>query len=119
MKTYPASWILAYDITDKRRLQRVSKYMSQEGIRLQLSIYLLTGHRKQIELVVAQLLQWIDIQSDDVRIYGLTDYSKIWLLGKGYDLNGVTLSDSNLDSLVHHYFDEPHHPPKGLGMLSF
>jgi CRISPR-associated protein Cas2 len=119
MKTYPASWILAYDITDKRRLQRVSKYMSQEGIRLQLSVYLLTGHRKQIELVVAQLLQWIDIQSDDFRIYALTENSKIWLLGKGYDLDGVTLSDSTLDSLVHHYFDEPHHPPKGLGMLSF
>jgi CRISPR-associated protein Cas2 len=93
-------WLLAYDIRDPKRLQRVGRYLRQEGVRLQYSVYLLSGNREHIEHVVEQLRQLINEKADDVRIYPLTENTRIWGLGTQFDDGGNTLSDAFMDKLI-------------------
>ena len=44
-------WLLAHDIRDKKRLQKVWRYIRQEGVRLQYSVYLLAAAMKQAKAV--------------------------------------------------------------------
>ncbi|MCX8517615.1 MAG: CRISPR-associated endonuclease Cas2, partial [Rhodoferax sp.] len=45
--SHATNWILAYDIREPRRLQKVGRFMQKEGMRLQYSVYMLKGSRDQ------------------------------------------------------------------------
>jgi CRISPR-associated protein Cas2 len=92
-------WLLAHDIRDKKRLQRVWRYLRQEGVRLQYSVYLLAGSRQQIEGIIERLRELIDERADDVRIYPLTENTRIWGLGTQFNDDGNTLCDDFMDKL--------------------
>lgn len=92
-------WLLAHDIRDKKRLQRVWRFLSQEGVRLQYSVYLLAGTRHQVEAIIDRLQQLIDESADDVRIYPLTENTRIWGLGTQFNDDGNTLCDAFMDKL--------------------
>lgn len=92
-------WLLAHDIRDKKRLQRVWRFLSQEGVRLQYSVYLLAGTRQQVEAIIDRLQQLIDESADDVRIYPLTENTRIWGLGTQFNDDGNTLCDAFMDQL--------------------
>lgn len=104
-------WLLAYDIRDPKRLQRVGRYLRQEALRLQYSVYLLSGSRDKIEQVVTRLHQLIDETADDVRIYPLTENTRIWGLGTQFADSGNTLCDEFVDKLVQ---SEPSDPRAAL-----
>ena len=93
-------WLLAHDIRDPRRLQRVWRYLRREGVRLQYSIYLLACTRNHIEEVMERLLQLIDEKSDDVRIYPLNENTRIWGLGAQFNDDGNTLCDAFIDKII-------------------
>jgi CRISPR-associated protein Cas2 len=93
-------WLLAHDIRDKKRLQKVWRYLRQEGVRLQYSVYLLAGTRHQIEGIIEQLRLIIDERADDVRIYPLTENTRIWGLGTQFNDEGNTLCDAFMDKLI-------------------
>jgi CRISPR-associated protein Cas2 len=97
-------WLLAHDIRDPRRLQRVWRYLRREGVRLQYSVYVLAGTRHQIEIVLEHLRTLIDEQADDVRVYPLNENTRIWGLGAQFDNDGNTLCDAFIDKMVQ--FDE-------------
>lgn len=92
-------WLLAHDIRDKKRLQRVWRYLRQEGVRLQYSVYLLAGTRQHVEAIIDRLREIIDEDADDVRIYPLTENTRIWGLGTQFNDDGNTLCDALLDKL--------------------
>ena len=92
-------WLLAHDIRDKKRLQRVWRYLRQEGVRLQYSVYLLAGTRHQVEAIIEHLRELIDESADDVRIYPLTENTRIWGLGTQFNDDGNTLCDAFVDTL--------------------
>ena len=92
-------WLLAHDIRDKKRLQRVWRYLRQEGVRLQYSVYLLAGTRQQVEGIIERLRELIDERADDVRIYPLTENTRIWGLGTQFNDDGNTLCDAFMDKL--------------------
>ena len=92
-------WLLAHDIRDKKRLQRVWRYLRQEGVRLQYSVYLLAGTRHQVEAIIERLRELIDERADDVRIYPLTENTRIWGLGTQFNDDGNTLCDAFMDKL--------------------
>ncbi|WP_228768202.1 CRISPR-associated endonuclease Cas2 [Limnohabitans sp. DM1] len=92
-------WLLAHDIRDKKRLQRVWRFLRQEGVRLQYSVYLLAGTRQQVENIIDRLRELIDEAADDVRIYPLTENTRIWGLGTQFNDDGNTLSDAFMDKL--------------------
>lgn len=93
-------WLLAYDIREPRRLNRVGRYLRQEGLRLQYSVYLMTGSREQMQSVMDKLSQLIDKSADDVRLYPITENTRIWGLGTQFNDDGNTLSDAFLDRLI-------------------
>lgn len=95
--THAQRWIVAHDICDPKRLQRVWRYLHKEGVRLQYSVYLLKGGRAEIELVMQRLRELIDERTDDVRFYPLTDSTRIWGLGSQFDDDGITLCDAMMD----------------------
>jgi CRISPR-associated protein Cas2 len=92
-------WLLAHDIRDKKRLQRVWRFLRQEGVRLQYSVYLLAGTRQQVENIIDRLRELIDESADDVRIYPLTENTRIWGLGTQFNDDGNTLCDAFMDKL--------------------
>ena len=93
------STLLAHDIRDRRRLQKVWRFLRKEGVRLQYSVYLLAGQRQQIEQIIDQLRLIIDEREDDVRIYPLTDSTRIWCLGRQFNDDGSVLCDAFMDKL--------------------
>jgi len=93
-------WLLAHDIRDPKRLQRVWRYLRKEAVRLQYSVYLLTGSRAQIERVLQALKPLIDERADDVRVYPITENTRIWGLGTQFCDDGNTLCDAFVDKLI-------------------
>jgi len=93
-------WIVAYDIRDPKRLQRVWRYLHKEGMRLQYSIYLLRGNSQEVQKVVLKLKELIDQRMDDVRIYPLTDTTRIWGMGTQFSNDGLELHDEIMDKLM-------------------
>jgi hypothetical protein len=68
-------------------------------VRLQYSVYLLAGTRHQVEAIIERLRELIDERADDVRIYPLTENTRIWGLGTQFNDDGNTLCDAFMDQL--------------------
>ena len=123
MQTIPHShaqrWLLAHDIRDKKRLQRVWRYLRQEGVRLQYSVYLLAGTRHQVEAIIERLRELIDERADDVRIYPLTENTRIWGLGTQFNEDGNTLCDAFMDKLKEVDHDTEPSSAEDLKRLNF
>ena len=92
-------WLVAYDIAEPRRLQKVGRHMRKEGLALQYSVYLVRGNKAKIDLLLNELSALIDRRADDIRAYPLGENVRIWGLGKQFDEGDNTLSDDVLDRL--------------------
>ncbi len=112
-------WLLAHDICEPKRLQRVWRYLRQEGVRMQHSVYLLKGDREAIERVMEQLRNLIDERSDDVRIYPLTENTRIWGLGTQFNDGGNQLCDAFMDKLRERVQASTDQPTTAHKKLSF
>ncbi len=64
-------WIIGYDITDSRRLQRVYRAMLRHAIPLEFSVFLLTGHEADKRRCLEEICSLIDPDQDDLRCYPL------------------------------------------------
>lgn len=95
-------WLLAYDIADPRRLQKVGRHMRKEGVALQYSVYLVRGNKAKIDLLMDQLASLIDVRADDIRAYPLGENVRIWGLGTQFEDAGFILSDDVVDRLRVH-----------------
>jgi CRISPR-associated protein Cas2 len=93
-------WLLAYDIRDTKRLQRVWRYLRREALPLQYSVYLLPTNRGQLETILEHLRTLIDETEDDVRVYPINANTRIWGLGQQFADDGNTLCDAIIDQLV-------------------
>ena len=92
-------WLLAYDIADPRRLQKLGRHMRKEGLPLQFSLYLVRGNKAKIDQLMNQLAAMIDVRADDIRAYPLGENVRIWGLGTQFEDGGFTLSDDVMDRL--------------------
>ena len=92
-------WLLAHDIADPKRLQKVWRYLRQEGVRLQYSVYLISGNRQHVDKVLSRLRALINEKADDVRVYAMTENTRIWGLGTQFDDGGNVLCDELIDKL--------------------
>ncbi len=62
-------WLIAYDITQPRRLQRVYKALCGFALPLQESVFLLEGDESALQECVADVLHYLNTREDDMRIY--------------------------------------------------
>lgn len=65
------SWLIGYDITNPRRLQRVHRVMVNRATPIEYSIFLLIGSEKDLAECLAAVNPLIDAKTDDVRCYSL------------------------------------------------
>jgi len=95
-----ARWLVAYDIADAKRLQRLGRYMGQVAIRLQLSVYLVDPSLIPIQELVSNIEQIIDASEDDVRLYRLTSRSRMWGLGQQFENSDAMFVDQWLEKVT-------------------
>ncbi|TVP96192.1 MAG: CRISPR-associated endonuclease Cas2 [Planctomycetaceae bacterium] len=60
------AWVIAYDITKDRRRTRVAKRLEAQGIRLQKSVFLVTGSPRGVRRMVREIGSEIDPVTDCV-----------------------------------------------------
>ncbi len=65
------AWIIGYDITDPRRLNRVHRAMLNRATPIEYSIFLFIGNERQVAECLATVDTLIDGKTDDVRCYPL------------------------------------------------
>ena len=85
-------WIIAYDIADSRRLQRVHRFLCGEAVPIQYSVFLFTGSAAQLGRLFQGLEKLIMHAEDDVRGYPLCDGYSVENLGCGILPEGVLFS---------------------------
>jgi CRISPR-associated protein Cas2 len=66
-----ASWLVTYDIADKRRLSRVFKQLKKDGMPMQYSVFAVEASNAKMGALMAKLAALIDKREDDVRAYRL------------------------------------------------
>jgi len=64
-------WLIGYDITQPRRLQRVHRAMVDRATPIEYSIFLLVGSERDLAECLAAVRPLIDSRTDDVRCYPL------------------------------------------------
>lgn len=67
----PVTWLVAYDISDPRRLNRVHRLLKAKGVPVQFSLFAVLDSAQGILQLKTELAGLIDTESDDVRIYRL------------------------------------------------
>ena len=65
------SFVIGYDITDPRRLQRVHRVMCKFAAPIEYSIFLLVGSATEKDRCLLQVANLIKAGEDDVRCYPL------------------------------------------------
>ncbi len=88
-------YLLAYDIADPRRLQRVHYRMRREGVAVQQSVFLVQRNRRGMDQLLDMLAGIILPAEDDLRAYPVADPAEIWMRGKGIARDGL-LADVHL-----------------------
>lgn len=74
-------YLIVYDITSPKRLQKIHKYLTEYAIPLQNSTFLFTASQGQFEACWAQLARLIHKHEDDLRAYPLPVGSLQYSLG--------------------------------------
>lgn len=81
--------LVCYDIKNNRRLQRIHRFLKNQGITLQYSVFLLYLKASECEALVEQLRLLIDESCDDVRVYTLPAQPDWKTWGKPYWDEGI------------------------------
>ena len=79
-----ATYFIAYDIADPRRLRRVHRYMRKRALPVQYSVFIASLTRQGIEELITGVSRLIDELRDDIRCYTLPDSTEALTLGKQY-----------------------------------
>lgn len=93
-------WLIGYDIKCPKRLGRVYRYLSKNGVALQYSLFSLNASQERIEEILGEIRQRIDSDQDDIRAYHLTAHTKLWALGTHCIDQGVSVTDKTLLDLL-------------------
>jgi len=80
MKLY---YLIAYDISDDFRLNRVLRYMKGKGIHLQYSVFYCYLSYKEVAKIMEDIRSLINPGQDDVRFYPVLRNFKAVVLGRG------------------------------------
>lgn len=76
-----APYLVCYDISDEKRLNRLFKYMKGKGLHLQYSVFYCIMTWKELNELKGDISGIIDSRKDDVRIYPLQEDSLVASFG--------------------------------------
>lgn len=80
---HPGWYLIAYDIVDQRRRQRLHRCLRREAIALQESVFLVQQTQAGIAILLNELTGLMHRREDDLRAYPIPDPGELWLRGKG------------------------------------
>lgn len=84
-------WLVAYDIRCPKRLIRVHRYLRDQGIHLQYSVFAIEASDQRIHDILQDLNILISPDHDDVRAYHLPASCPVWILGTQAFSEGIIL----------------------------
>lgn len=76
------TWLVCYDIADRRRLARVHRWLVRHAVPVQYSVFIATGTAAEIDALVQGIARRIDPRRDDVRLYPLERGRPAHVLGQ-------------------------------------
>ncbi len=92
--------LIAYDIRSPLRLGRLHRYLKQEAIAVQYSIFVTRKNQTALSEMIDRINERIDPGEDDVRIYELpTDY-QVEMLGEPPLDDGYLLQIGGLERML-------------------
>ncbi len=94
------SWLITYDIADRKRLGRLHRFVKKHAVPVQYSVYATQQSSTQISRLAGELLGYIKPQEDDVRIYQIPDRPLILSLGKSSLPDYGVMIGNGMDSLA-------------------
>lgn len=74
--------LLCYDVSDKKRLQRLQRYVSRHLLQIQYSIYYGVLSPSELTALITTIQSIVNANQDDVRLYNTQPISHAFLLGK-------------------------------------
>ncbi len=77
-----SAWLVCYDITCERRLQRLHKRIARHAHSVQRSVYYFEGDTKGLEALLDLTRCFIDTTTDDLRVYPVQGLDRIRVVGK-------------------------------------
>lgn len=82
-------YLIGYDITDPKRLQKIHRRMLDYATPIQYSIFLLEGEIKELKACLSDILEIFNKKQDDLRVYPLQKGVRQWHLGKAILPEGI------------------------------
>jgi len=81
-------YLVCYDIADPKRLSKLARFLEKRLVRIQYSIFYAPNMDKEEIYQLAQsIVDYIDPEEDDVRIYKIVDPG--YSVGQAYDLSEI------------------------------
>lgn len=93
-------WLIAYDVANPRRLQRVHRLLKQYAMDVQYSVFAGQLSERQLAVVMYYLEREINATADDVRIYPVPYPALALTLGRRPFPRGILLADARALSVV-------------------
>ena len=76
-------YLVAYDITEPKRLTKVHRFLKKRGgLPLQKSVFAWMGRESTLQKLIQELKKRLDEKTDDLRIYPIASLQSIDLWGK-------------------------------------
>lgn len=72
-------FIISFDISNEKRLKKISKYLEQKSLRIQLSVFYTKCTKNEIKNIINSLKKLMDSEDDDIRIYQIDSKNSIFL----------------------------------------
>lgn len=87
------NFLITYDIADPKRLSRVAKSLERNARRVQKSVFMFTGTRRQVEGIISDLVQVIEPTEDRVQAWPIRTSTRALRIDAGNALpdTGVAL----------------------------
>lgn len=76
------NFLICYDITNSKRLQRLQRLVSKDCFQLQYSVYYATLYPQAMDKLIEKIEKIINRHHDDVRIYVVAPLEQAFVIGK-------------------------------------
>lgn len=99
--TAETTWLIAYDVRDPKRLRRMHRFLSDNAVWVQYSVFVARMSAQRLGMLRASLGKLIDADADDVRVYRVPERAEISTLGmQGLPEGVLLLRESASASIV-------------------
>ena len=79
----PGWYLIAYDIADPRRLQRVHRLLKRHALPVQESVFFFRGHEGRMCRVLDEVAELMNLREDDLRAWPVDALGAAWMYGAG------------------------------------